>query len=81
MFFRINELSSALVDTSFSYYAARFVIQAGPEAWYPGAGIFGWTWGRITTSQIKSNKSQLETRGAGSRQRRLREAWAQNVQD
>ena len=35
-------------------------IQAGPEAWYPGGGIFGWTWGRITTSQEKSNKSQLE---------------------
>ena len=34
--------------------------QAGPEAWYPGARIFGWIWGRITTSQEKSNKSQLE---------------------
>ena len=61
--------------------SVRPSIQAGPEAWYPGAGIFGWTWGRITTSQEKSNKSQLETRGAGGRQRRLREAWAQNVQD
>ena len=58
-----------------------FRQQVGPEAWYPGAGISGWTWGRITTSQVESNKSQLETMGAGGRQRRLREAWAQNVQD
>ena len=34
--------------------------QAGPEAWYPGARIFGWIWGRNTTYQEKSNKSQLE---------------------
>ena len=34
-------------------------IQTGPEAWYPGAGIFGYIWGRITTSQEKSNKSQI----------------------
>ena len=30
------------------------------EAWYPVAGIFGCIWGRITTSQVKSNQSQLE---------------------
>ena len=34
--------------------------QAGPEAWNPGGGIFGYIWGKNTTSQVKSNKSQLE---------------------
>ena len=47
-----------------------------PEGWKNPA-----TYGRTTTSQVKSNKSQLETMGAGGLQRRLREAWAQKVQD